>query len=49
MSAGLASIVSNASTITAEFGAFGSHLNQRGIWAMLWKPKHTETNRPPAR
>jgi phospholipid/cholesterol/gamma-HCH transport system substrate-binding protein len=49
MSAELASVISNANTMTAEFGAFGRGLNQRGIWAMLWKPKHTETNSPPAR
>ena len=49
MAAEMASFVSNANTMTAEFSEFGSNLNQRGIWAMLWKPKHTETNRPPAR
>jgi ABC-type transporter Mla subunit MlaD len=49
MAAEMASFVSNANAMTAEFGDFGSNLNQRGIWAMLWKPKHTETNRPPAR
>ena len=49
MAADMASFVSNANTMTAELGDFGRNLNQRGIWAMLWKPKHTETNRPPAR
>ena len=49
MAAEMASFVSNANAMTAEFGAFGRNLNQRGIWAMLWKPKHVETNRPPAR
>ena len=49
MAAEMASFVSNANTMTAEFSAFGRNLNQRGIWAMLWKPKHTETNRPTAR
>lgn len=44
MSAQLASFVSNANNMTAQFGEFGQHLNQRGIWAMLWRPKHTETN-----
>ena len=47
MKAEMASIVSNANSMTAEFSAFGSNLNQRGIWAMLWKPKQTGTNRPP--
>jgi phospholipid/cholesterol/gamma-HCH transport system substrate-binding protein len=45
----LASFVSNANNMTAEFGEFGSNLNRRGIWAMLWKPKRPETNRPPDR
>jgi phospholipid/cholesterol/gamma-HCH transport system substrate-binding protein len=49
MAAEMASFVSNANTMTAEFGDFGRNLNQRGIWAMLWRPRHTETNRPPAR
>jgi phospholipid/cholesterol/gamma-HCH transport system substrate-binding protein len=45
----MAAVVSNANALTAEFSIFGSNLNQRGIWAMLWRPKHTETNRPTAR
>jgi ABC-type transporter Mla subunit MlaD len=49
MNAQMAAIISNANTITAEFNTFGSNLNQKGIWAMLWKPKHSETNRPPVR
>jgi phospholipid/cholesterol/gamma-HCH transport system substrate-binding protein len=49
MAAEMASFISNASTMTAEFGEFGRNLNQKGIWAMLWKPKHPETNAPPAR
>jgi ABC-type transporter Mla subunit MlaD len=49
MAAEMASFVSNANAMTAEFSAFGRNLNQRGIWAMLWKPKHPETNRPPGR
>lgn len=48
MTAQLQSIVSNADAISAEFSTFGSNLNQRGIWAMLWKPKQKETNAPPA-
>ena len=42
MSAQIASMVSNASVMAAEFSTFGSNLNQKGIWAMLWKPKHKE-------
>ena len=45
MTAQLASFVSNANSLTVQFSEFGRHLNQRGIWAMLWRPKHTETNR----
>jgi len=44
MKAELKMLVSNADTMTAEFSTFGHNLNQRGIWAMLWKPKHVETN-----
>jgi phospholipid/cholesterol/gamma-HCH transport system substrate-binding protein len=49
MKAQMVSVVSNTSAMTAEFSAFGHNLNQRGIWAMLWRPKHIETNQPPAR
>jgi phospholipid/cholesterol/gamma-HCH transport system substrate-binding protein len=48
MNAELASAISNANTITEEISLFGSNLNQKGIWAMLWRPKQPETNRPPA-
>lgn len=48
MSAELSSMVSNAQALTAEFSAFGSNLNQKGIWAMLWKPKHPKKDPPPA-
>jgi phospholipid/cholesterol/gamma-HCH transport system substrate-binding protein len=48
MAANLASFVSNANSMTAQFSEFGSNLNQRGIWAMLWKPKHKEAEPPPA-
>jgi hypothetical protein len=37
-------LLSNANAVAAAFGTFGSNLNQRGIWSMLWKPKHTENN-----
>jgi phospholipid/cholesterol/gamma-HCH transport system substrate-binding protein len=39
----IASAISNANAVTAEFNAFGSNLNERGIWSMLWKPKHKDT------
>jgi phospholipid/cholesterol/gamma-HCH transport system substrate-binding protein len=42
MKAQAAMLVSNANAMAASFSAFGSNLNQRGIWSMLWKPKHTE-------
>lgn len=40
MRAQIVSAVSNLDQVTAEFALFGSNLNQRGIWNMLWKPKH---------
>ena len=46
MTGQIVSIVRNADAITAEFSRFGSNLNEHGIWAMLWKPKHKETNAP---
>jgi phospholipid/cholesterol/gamma-HCH transport system substrate-binding protein len=44
MKAETASLISNANAMTAAFSAFGSNINQRGLWRMLWKPKHTESN-----
>jgi phospholipid/cholesterol/gamma-HCH transport system substrate-binding protein len=35
-------LISNASAMSAAFTTFGSNLNQRGIWKMMWQPKHTE-------
>ncbi len=40
-------LLSNANAIAAAFSTFGSNLNQRGIWHMLWKPKPAERNRRP--
>jgi phospholipid/cholesterol/gamma-HCH transport system substrate-binding protein len=42
MKAEAATLISNVSAMSSAFGAFGSNLNQRGIWSMLWKPKHTD-------
>lgn len=36
-----AALISNANALAASFSTFGSNLNQRGIWSMLWKPKHS--------
>jgi phospholipid/cholesterol/gamma-HCH transport system substrate-binding protein len=47
MKATAASLISNANAVAAEFSAFGSNLNQRGIWSMLWKPKHPERKDDP--
>jgi phospholipid/cholesterol/gamma-HCH transport system substrate-binding protein len=49
MKAQVTALISNANVVASEFGAFGSNLNQRGIWSMLWKPKHTERRPDPAR
>ena len=42
MKAEAASLISNANAMTAAFSTFGSNINQKGIWRMLWKPKQTE-------
>jgi len=42
MKAEMASMISNANNVAVSFSLFGSNLNQRGVWSMLWKPK-----RPP--
>jgi phospholipid/cholesterol/gamma-HCH transport system substrate-binding protein len=47
MSAELENIVSNANRVTVELSIFGSNLNERGIWAMLWKPKQKKAGLPP--
>jgi hypothetical protein len=44
MKAETASLISNANAVAAAFSTFGSNLNQRGIWRMLWKPKQTKKN-----
>ncbi|MGD0813289.1 MAG: MlaD family protein [Verrucomicrobiota bacterium] len=49
MAAEMTSFISNANAMTAEFSEFGHNLNRHGIWAMLWKPKHPETNSSPGR
>jgi len=46
-SAQMASMISNANMISSNISLFSSNLNRKGIWAMLWKPKHVDTNRPP--
>jgi hypothetical protein len=48
MKAEAAALISNANSVAYEFSAFGSNLNQQGIWRMLWKPKHTERSEAPA-
>jgi phospholipid/cholesterol/gamma-HCH transport system substrate-binding protein len=42
MKASTASLISNANAMAASFAVFGSNLDQKGIWRMLWKPKPTE-------
>jgi phospholipid/cholesterol/gamma-HCH transport system substrate-binding protein len=48
MKAQAVALLSNANVVASEFSAFGSNLNQRGIWSMLWKPKHSERSQSPA-
>jgi phospholipid/cholesterol/gamma-HCH transport system substrate-binding protein len=43
----LATLLTNANSMTEQFSLFGLHVNQNGIWRMLWKPKPSETNAPP--
>ncbi len=45
MKAETATLISNANAVAASFATFGSNLNQRGIWRMLWKPKQTEKSK----
>jgi phospholipid/cholesterol/gamma-HCH transport system substrate-binding protein len=40
MKAQTEALISNANAVAAGFSTFASNLNQRGIWSMLWKPKH---------
>lgn len=35
----LAELATNLNGMAENFSTFGSNLNQRGIWSMLWKPK----------
>ena len=45
MKAQLALLVTNMNTMTKNFSTFGSNLNNRGIWSMLWKPKPPKTEK----
>jgi phospholipid/cholesterol/gamma-HCH transport system substrate-binding protein len=42
MKAQAVALLSNANAVAAQFSAFGSNLNQKGIWHMLWKSKPDE-------
>jgi phospholipid/cholesterol/gamma-HCH transport system substrate-binding protein len=42
MKAQVTLLLSNANATAAALDVFGSNLNQRGIWGMLWKPKPKE-------
>jgi phospholipid/cholesterol/gamma-HCH transport system substrate-binding protein len=47
MKAELTALLSNANATAAALSTFGSNLNQRGLWRMLWKPKPNERNPAP--
>jgi phospholipid/cholesterol/gamma-HCH transport system substrate-binding protein len=49
MKAQLSSLLSNANATAAAFSTFGSNLNQRGLWHVLWKPKPPERSAAPPR
>jgi len=42
MKASTAELISNANALASSFAVFGSNLDQKGIWRMLWKPKQPE-------
>jgi phospholipid/cholesterol/gamma-HCH transport system substrate-binding protein len=42
-------LLSNVNDTATAWAAFGSNLNQRGIWHMLWTPKPAERSPAPAR
>jgi phospholipid/cholesterol/gamma-HCH transport system substrate-binding protein len=42
----LESTLSNANVLAAELTEFGHNLNERGLWSMLWKPKHKKEKDP---
>jgi len=42
MKASTQELISNANAVAASFAIFGSNLDQKGIWRMLWKPKQPE-------
>jgi ABC-type transporter Mla subunit MlaD len=44
----MSSLITNANSMAAAFATFGSNLNQRGLWSILWKPKHQDKAPPPA-
>jgi phospholipid/cholesterol/gamma-HCH transport system substrate-binding protein len=44
MKAAAGSLLTNANNMVAAFATFGTNLDQKGIWRMLWKPKQTEKN-----
>jgi phospholipid/cholesterol/gamma-HCH transport system substrate-binding protein len=46
MKAQFTQALTNVNNLTAQFSLFGLHLNENGIWRMLWKPKPGETNSP---
>jgi hypothetical protein len=48
MRARFGDLITNADSLAADFSIFGSNLNQKGIWRMLWKPKEAPAN-PAAR
>jgi phospholipid/cholesterol/gamma-HCH transport system substrate-binding protein len=41
----IASLATNLNTMAQNFSLFGSNLNNRGIWSMLWKPKPPKTEK----
>ncbi|HWD19076.1 MAG TPA: MlaD family protein [Verrucomicrobiae bacterium] len=44
----VAELISNVNLTAESLTLFGSNLNQRGVWAMLWKPKAAQKSSEPA-
>jgi phospholipid/cholesterol/gamma-HCH transport system substrate-binding protein len=45
MRASVESLIVSANSLAENLATFGTNLNQRGLWSMLWKPKQPKTNR----
>jgi phospholipid/cholesterol/gamma-HCH transport system substrate-binding protein len=49
LKAKMADLISNANAMSAAFATFGSNLDEKGLWRMLWKPKQPEKKQKSAK